>query len=431
MDKICVVGLGYIGLPTAVMFASHGIQVHAVDNNVEVINKLRKKQLHIEEKGLDNLLIQVIEDKKLTISPTPRLADAFIISVPSPINDDKTANLTYVEEATKSIIPYLRKGNLVILESTVPPLTVERVVIPILQQTQLKIGQELFVAHTPERVIPGRILEELVHNDRIIGGINEESAKIAKELYRSFVKGNIHLTNATTAELVKVMENTYRDVNIAYANELAMICEQVNVNVWEAIQLANNHPRVNIHLPGPGVGGHCIAVDPWFLVELQPKLSKLVHLARDINDLMPLYTIKKVRKIFSDHQITSGKVAVLGLSFKADIDDIRESPSLEVIKLLEEFDIDYTAYDPYIKENIMSRQTQNLEEALEHADLVLILTDHQMFKHLDPHHFKTRLRSNLVYDTKNCIETKKWINTGFTVYQLGNSCIEKQELLIN
>ena len=253
--KLCVVGLGYIGLPTAVMFANHGLYVHGVDVNEKAVELIKNKQLHIEENGLQERLESAVDNGHFTVGTTAEEADIFIIAVPSPINEDKTANLNYVREATKSIVPYVRKGNLVILESTVPPRTVEDVMLPVLKETGLELGSELFVSHSPERVIPGKVFEELVNNDRIVGGINEESSRLTVELYKTFVKGNIHVTDATTAEMVKVIENTYRDVNIAFANELGKISEKIGVNAWEAIKLANYHPRVNIHLPGPGVGG--------------------------------------------------------------------------------------------------------------------------------------------------------------------------------
>lgn len=253
--KICVVGLGYIGLPTAVMFANHGVKVHGVDVNPAAVRSIQEKQLHIEENGLQERLNKAVDEGFLTASTTPEEADVFIVAVPSPINPDKTANLEYVREATKSIVPFVKKGNLVILESTVPPKTVERIMIPELIKSDLEIGVDLFVSHSPERVIPGRIFDELVNNDRIVGGINKKSAEMTKELYETFVKGTIHLTDATTAELVKVMENTYRDVNIAFANELAKMADLLDVNIWEAIKFANYHPRVNVHFPGPGVGG--------------------------------------------------------------------------------------------------------------------------------------------------------------------------------
>lgn len=419
--KLCVVGLGYIGLPTAVMFANHGLQVHGVDINERAVEMINNKQLHIEETGLQDRLNTAVDSGNFTASTKPVEADIFIISVPSPINADKTANLEYVREATKSIVPFVKKENLIILESTVPPRTVEDVMIPELVKSGLEIGNDLYVAHSPERVIPGRVFEELVNNDRIVGGINEKSARLTEDLYRTFVKGNIHLTDATTAEIVKVMENTYRDVNIAFANELAKICDKIGVNVWEAIKLANYHPRVNIHYPGPGVGGHCIAVDPWFLVELQPETAKIIHMSRNTNDSMPEYTALKAKSILDKKQISHGRVAVLGLAFKANIDDMRESPSTEVLHHLKELGVDYTVYDPHIKENKIENQTQSLEEAMNHADLVLILTDHNEFKTMNPEGFAHSLRTKQVLDTKNCIVRNVWEDAGFEVSVLGDS----------
>ncbi|MDQ0215923.1 UDP-N-acetyl-D-mannosaminuronic acid dehydrogenase [Oikeobacillus pervagus] len=421
MKKICVVGLGYIGLPTAVMFANRGLQVHGVDVNERAVQLINQKKLHIEENGLEERLIQAIDQQLFTASTEPVEADVFIVAVPSPINCDKSANLDYVREATRSIVPFVREGNLVILESTVPPRTVEDVMIPVLEKTGLKIGEQLYISHSPERVIPGKVFEELVHNDRIVGGINEKSSQMTKELYEIFVKGTIHITDATTAEMVKVIENTYRDINIAFANELAKISDQIGVNAWEAIQLANYHPRVNIHLPGPGVGGHCIAVDPWFLVELQPDLAKMIHLARKTNDSMPLYTVEKTEAILKSHGITQGKIAVVGLAFKANIDDMRESPSLEVIRHLEEKGLSFTAFDPHVKENKLEQQTQYFEEAVKDADIVLILTDHQELKDLDPNTISDKVRSKIVFDTKNCLNRNNWKDAGFEVHVLGDS----------
>ncbi|AIM16245.1 UDP-N-acetyl-D-mannosamine dehydrogenase [Bacillus sp. X1(2014)] len=421
MNKICVIGLGYIGLPTSVMFANNGLQVHGVDVNAAAVQKIQNKQLHIEENGLEERLIAAIDSGNLTVSTTPEKADVFIIAVPSPINPDKTADMTYVKAATKSIVPYLEKGNLVILESTVPPRTVEDIMLPILKESGLEIGTELFVSHSPERVIPGRVFEELVHNSRIVGGINEKSSEMTRDLYRAFVKGEIFLTDATTAEMVKVIENTYRDVNIAFANELARISENIGVNVWEAISLANHHPRVNIHLPGPGVGGHCIAVDPWFLVELDPENAKIIHLSRQTNDSMPLFVANKVKTICEQQQISNPKIAVLGLSFKANIDDMRESPSLEVIHHLNDMNLELTAFDPHIKEQNLPQQSLDLEETLNKADIVLILTDHDEFKILDPKQTANLVRSKIVVDTKNCLPREAWMNAGFDVHVLGDS----------
>lgn len=416
---MCVIGLGYIGLPTAVTFANHGVKVHGVDINPNAVRSIQEKKLHIEEPGLQERLNKAVDEGYLTASTTPKEADVFIISVPSPINPDKTANLEYVREATKSIVPYLRKGNLVILESTVPPKTVERVMIPELIQSGLDIGTELFVAHSPERVIPGRIFEELVNNGRIIGGINKKSAEMTKELYQLFVKGPIHLTDATTAELVKVMENTYRDVNIAFANELAKLAEDLDVNIWEAIHYANFHPRVNIHFPGPGVGGHCIAVDPWFLVELGGEKAQMIHLARKINDGMPLFTAQKTQKILNENNIAGGKVAVLGLAFKGNVDDMRESPSLEVIHELQQLGLEVVSFDPHIKENKHPTQTQNFEEAVNDADMLLVLTDHKEFKEYNP--LSITPKHKIVLDTKNCLNREKWKEAGFQFHLLGDA----------
>lgn len=418
--SICVVGLGYIGLPTAVMFANHGHQVHGVDVNEKAVAMIQNKQLHIEEDGLQERLDMAIEGGMLTAGLTPIEADVFIIAVPSPIKADKTAELEYVRKATASVVPYLKRGNLVILESTVPPRTVEDVMLPELIQSGLEIGTELFVSHSPERVIPGKVFKELVTNDRIIGGINEESARQTSALYQSFVEGQMHETDATTAELVKVMENTYRDVNIAFANELAMIAQGINVNIWEAIKLANYHPRVNIHTPGPGVGGHCIAVDPWFIVELDPEKAQIIHLARKTNDGMPSYTAQLTADILSAKGIKDPKIAVLGLAFKGNIDDMRESPSVEVVGQFRERGFRLNAFDPHIKVNNLPEQTQNLSEAVENASALVILTDHQAFRDLDPTTLTT-LANRIVIDTKNCIDRAKWEQAGFDVYLLGDS----------
>lgn len=418
--KICVVGLGYIGLPTAVTFANHGVRVHGVDVNEKAVEMIQNKQLHIEENGLQERLDKAIDEGFLTASTKPVEADVFIIAVPSPINPDKTANLEYVRAATASVVPYLKKGNLVVLESTVPPKTVENVMLPELIKANLELGLELFVSHSPERVIPGKIFEELIKNDRIVGGINEKSSLLTKELYETFVKGQIHITDATTAELVKVMENTYRDVNIAFANELAKIAETMDVNVWEAIKFANFHPRVNIHYPGPGVGGHCIAVDPWFLVELSPE-AKIIELARKTNDGMPAYTAQKTSQILQEAKKTTGKIAVLGLAFKGNVDDMRESPSTDVIEELQKLGLEVVSYDPHIKTNTHPTQTQSLQEATSAADVILVLTDHNEFKELQPTSILDNVATPIVFDTKNCLQRDVWEQAGFVFNTLGDS----------
>ncbi|WP_409367930.1 nucleotide sugar dehydrogenase [Lysinibacillus sp. 38-6] len=417
--SICVVGLGYIGLPTAVMFANHGIKVHGVDVNPAAVKSIQEKKLHIEENGLQERLNKAVDEGFLTASTTPQEADVFIVAVPSPINPDNTANLEYVRQATASIVPYVKKGNLVILESTVPPKTVEHVMLPELIKANLEFGVDLFVAHSPERVIPGRIFEELVNNDRIVGGIDEKSSQMTKELYQIFVNGTIHLTDATTAELVKVMENTYRDVNIAFANELAKMAEKLDVNIWEAIKFANYHPRVNVHFPGPGVGGHCIAVDPWFLVELGGEQAQIIHMSRNTNDSMPSYTAQKTQAILNENKIAGGKVAVLGLAFKGNVDDMRESPSTIVIDELQNLGLEVISYDPHIKENKHATQTQSLEEATKDADIIVVLTDHNEFKAYDAK--EITVKNKIVFDTKNCLNREKWLEAGFQFHLLGDA----------
>ncbi|UED80855.1 nucleotide sugar dehydrogenase [Lysinibacillus sp. CD3-6] len=417
--SICVVGLGYIGLPTAVMFANHGIKVHGVDVNPAAVKSIQEKKLHIEENGLQERLNKAVDEGFLTASTTPQEADVFIVAVPSPINPDNTANLEYVRQATASIVPYVKKGNLVILESTVPPKTVEHVMLPELIKANLEFGVDLFVAHSPERVIPGRIFEELVNNDRIVGGIDEKSSQMTKELYQTFVNGTIHLTDATTAELVKVMENTYRDVNIAFANELAKMAEKLDVNIWEAIKFANYHPRVNVHFPGPGVGGHCIAVDPWFLVELGGEQAQIIHMSRNTNDSMPRFTAQKTQAILNENKIAGGKVAVLGLAFKGNVDDMRESPSTIVIDELQNLGLDVISYDPHIKENKHATQTQSLVEATKDADIIVVLTDHNEFKAFDA--ADITVKTKIVFDTKNCLNREKWQEAGFQFHLLGDA----------
>ncbi|MGO4733227.1 nucleotide sugar dehydrogenase [Paenibacillus sp. 2KB_22] len=424
--ELCVIGLGYIGLPTAIMFAKHNIHVHGVDVNQDVINSLTSGRIHIVEPGLQNMLDDVMLTKSLSFGVKPKFADAFIISVPTPIRKDKRANLDYVIAATKSIVPFLKKGDLVVLESTVPPRTVEDIMLPILGKTGLEIGEDLFVSHSPERVLPGRLLEELVNNDRIVGGINELSSSKTADLYKTFVKGTIHLTNATTAEMVKLMENTYRDVNIAFANEMAKIAEQVGFNVWEAIELANCHPRVNIHRPGPGVGGHCIAVDPWFIYEAAPASAELIHKSRILNDSMPEYIVTKLNRLLEGFDQPT--IAIMGLAFKGNIDDMRESPAVEIIEKLQS-NYNVTLFDPHVKENVEGKM-DTIEKAVENADVIVVLTDHNEFKGINPVVLFDSMKGDLVVDTRNVLDSDLWINAGFKVHSLGKSSVTTDQLTV-
>lgn len=415
--KLCVLGLGYIGLPTAVMFAKQDIQVHGVDINPDVVTVLNKKEVHINEPGLKEMMIEVMDKGKFTVSDQPQGADAFIIAVPTPLTSNKQANLDYVKSAAHMVLPHLKKGTLIVLESTVPPKTIDNVLIPILEQTGYIIGEELFVSHSPERVLPGNLFEELISNDRIVGGVNEISSKMTVDLYKRFVKGTIHITDTTTAEMVKLMENTYRDVNIALANELARIAEQIGFNVWKAIELANCHPRVNIHKPGPGVGGHCIAVDPWFIVEQLPTESKLISLSRTINDSMPYHVIQKIDDIVKEFK--EPVISVLGLAFKENIDDIRESPSLIIMRELRKRGYHLKIYDPYVK-SFVEGKVATLEEAAVDSDCLVILTDHDIFKKIDFQQIKNLLRNKMVFDTRNTVNQAELEKLGFICIQLGS-----------
>ena len=293
--KICVIGLGYIGLPTASLLGTKGYDVFGVDTSEHVVNTINQGNIHIVEPDLDILVKSAVQSGKLKAGLEPIEADVYILAVPTPFKDDHIPDLSYIEAATKMIAPYVTAGNIVILESTSPVGTTEEVVAKILSQHGHDINNNVYVAHCPERVLPGRILTELVENDRIVGGINEQSTEKTVEFYQTFVRGEVLSTDARTAELSKLTENSCRDVNIAFANELSLICDQENINVWELIKLANRHPRVNILQPGPGVGGHCIAVDPWFIVARSPQQAKLIKIAREINDAKPQWVIEKVR----------------------------------------------------------------------------------------------------------------------------------------
>ncbi|MGG2973682.1 UDP-N-acetyl-D-mannosamine dehydrogenase [Geobacillus stearothermophilus] len=392
MKKVCVIGLGYIGLPTATVLANNGFEVHGVDINEKAVELINNGQVHIYEPDLDIMVKKAVESGNLKASVIPEKADVFIIAVPTPFKENHKPDLTYVEQATRSISPYLEPGNIVILESTSPVGTTEKVAEWILEEREdLSIDENrenrIFVSHCPERVLPGKILKELIENNRIIGGINEESTKRTVEFYKNFVKGKILETNARTAELSKLTENAFRDVNIAFANELSMICDELDINVWELINLANHHPRVNILQPGPGVGGHCIAVDPWFIVDAAPETAKLIRTARMVNDSKPYFVIEKIKEATKNLQ--NPTIACLGLAFKANVDDLRESPAVKIVKELSAI-YDQTIYvaEPHIEElpkELLEFNVQLIktEDAIEKADVVVLLVDHDYFKVID------------------------------------------------
>lgn len=420
MPTLCIVGLGYIGLPTAAMFSSHGLEVVGYDVNTSVVEALNKGEILIEEPGLEEVVKAAVESGKLTASTTPPVAEAYIIAVPTPIADDHTADMRAVRAATRSLIPVIRKGCLVVLESTSPPGTTMNLVKPILEESGLKAGVDFHLAFSPERVLPGLILQELVNNDRVVGGIDEASAIKAQDLYKTFVKGTITRTDPTTAEMVKVMENTFRDVNIALANEFALICEKLGINVWEAIAMANKHPRVNVLKPGPGVGGHCIAVDPWFLVEAAPEEAKLINQARHINEGMPDHVMNLVAAGLGAGDAASKTVACFGLTFKPDIDDTRESPALHIAQRLVAAGYQVKTHDPHVAGTPVEGaiHAATAAEALDGADLLLLLVDHKEFRSLSPE-VASVVRGKAVVDTRNLLDKAAWIAAGFTVRTIG------------
>src|SRR5437868_6408538 len=382
MNKICLLGLGYIGLPTSSMFALAGKNVIGVDPSPRVQAALSSGRLSIDEPELQTLVTAAINSGRLRVETKPEAADAFIIAVPTPLEPaTNRADLRFVEQAARDILPFLRRGNLVVLESTVPPGTTRDVLAPILAESGLQPGQDICVAHCPERVLPGRILVELEQNDRLAGGLTPRCADKAAELYTAFVKGSIMRTDATTAEMVKVMENTFRDVNVALANEFALIAERIGVDVWEAIRLANHHPRVNVLQPGPGVGGHCIAVDPWFLVGAAPLEARLIRTSREVNDSMPEHVVSLLGSMVH----APAPVALLGLTYKAEVDDIRESPAVRVAELAVERGYNVRLCDPHVGPNTpgLPSKLLPLEQALRDAQAVVLLVDHRAFQELD------------------------------------------------
>jgi len=396
--KICVIGLGYIGLPTASLLGTKGFSVHGVDVSEHVVNTINEGNIHIVEPDLDIMVKSAVNAGNLKAGLEPVEADVFIIAVPTPFKGDYEPDLSFVESATRLISPYIKPGNLVILESTSPVGTTDEVVAKILKDNGHDTDKDVFVAHCPERVLPGRILVELVENDRIVGGVNPLATEKAIEFYNSFVRGEVLATDSRTAEMAKLTENSSRDVSIAFANELSIICDNEGINVWELISLANRHPRVNILKPGPGVGGHCIAVDPWFIVARSPEHAKLIKTARLVNDAKPDWVIEKVKS--RAEKFKHPVIGCLGLAFKADVDDLRESPSVDIVRKL----IKQNVGEILISEpNLQSHDEFDLlscEEVIRRADIVLLLVDHKEFKGI-----KTlELNEKVLIDTRGTLQ---------------------------
>jgi UDP-N-acetyl-D-mannosaminuronic acid dehydrogenase len=400
-QKIVVMGLGYIGLPTASMLATKGHQVLGVDVNRKAVDTINSGHIHIIEPDLDILVRSAVNSGNLKAATEPQEADTFIIAVPTPFKqvgeNPKAPDLSYVEAATRAITPFLREGNLVILESTSPVGTTE-LIQRIILEMRPDLEDKIHAAHCPERVLPGHILRELVDNDRIIGGTSRAANEKARDLYKSFCNGQILLTDSRTAELSKLVENSFRDVNIAFANELSVICDHLGINVWETISLANRHPRVNILQPGPGVGGHCIAVDPWFIVSSAPEQSRLIRTARQVNDAKPHWVIEKIK--VKAERFKAPVIGCLGITFKANIDDLRESPALDIVQELQEMGLgQLLVCDPNVHQDKTAIPLSPLKQVLKEADILVLLVDHEEFKQID----RDTIRDKVVIDTRGAL----------------------------
>lgn len=407
--RLAILGMGYIGLPTAVAIATRGIDVIGVDINPSTVAAISRGEVPFVEPDLAVAVSGAVAMGRLTATTETPEADAFIIAVPTPFNEDRTANMSYVKAAAEQIAPRLKPGNIVVLESTSPPGTTEKVgrwigaLRPDLRMPRNGDAiADVFVAHCPERVLPGRIMIEIVTNDRVVGGLTPRCAEKAASIYRLFAQGEILLTDAASAEMAKLSENAYRDVNIAFANELSTICESLHIDVWEVIRLANRHPRVGILSPGPGVGGHCIPVDPWFIVSAAPELARLIRTARDVNDRRPHDVAERV--VAKAERFRSPTIACLGLTFKANVDDARESPAIEVVSLIAKAlpEVEILVADPYVAampellKGYGNLRLENAHEAVERADIVVLLVEHEPFRALR----HTRLGGKVIYDTR-------------------------------
>ncbi|HEP6427501.1 UDP-N-acetyl-D-mannosamine dehydrogenase [Burkholderia cenocepacia] len=408
-ETVSVIGLGYIGLPTAAAFAARRKSVIGVDVSQHAVDTINRGEIHIVEPELDMLVHAAVTQGHLRATTTPEPADAFLIAVPTPFADGNKPDLSYIEAACRSIAPVLKKGDLVVLESTSPVGATERMAAWLAaQRPDLTFPQQagersdIRIAHCPERVLPGHVVRELVENDRVIGGMTRKCGTRAQELYAVFVRGECILTDARTAEMCKLTENAFRDVNIAFANELSVICDQLDINVWELIRLANRHPRVSVLQPGPGVGGHCIAVDPWFIVDSAPEHARLIRTARHVNDDKPHFVVERVRHAAS--RFREPVIACLGLAFKADIDDLRESPAMKIVETLaEQCDATLLVVEPNVDAlpaslDVKARQC-DLHTALAEADVIVILVDHASFRRMDP----VRLQTKVVIDTRGVL----------------------------
>jgi UDP-N-acetyl-D-mannosaminuronic acid dehydrogenase len=415
MKKISILGMGYIGLPTACMLANSGFEVLGVDIDEEIINKLNFGKLHIEEPELEKIFLNALKNKKLKVSLELEKSDVFIIAVPTPLDHQNKADLSYVISAANKIRDKIEKGNLVILESTSPPGTTRNIVGKIItSSTGLLAGKDYYLAFCPERVLPGKIVYELENNDRIVGGIDKKSAEITEDIYKTFVKGKIFLTDLETSEFVKLAENTYRDINIAFANEISLICRDYGIDVREVIKYANMHPRVNILNPGPGVGGHCIAVDPWFILENTGRKDTLIEKSRNINNNMPFIISERVAEIVSKYK--EPKVTIFGFSYKENVGDIRESPAVVINNELTRKGIKVSIYDPLVINTKYNLSV--LEDSVDGSDLILLFSGHSVFKEIDLVLVSDLMRNRNIFDTRNFFDKATVEKLGFNYYNI-------------
>lgn len=398
---INVIGLGYIGLPTALMLASAGNEVVGTDYNDTLVKTLKSNQLTFEEPGLEDLFTSAI-NSGIKFTNEYQSTDFYIVTVPTPYDkEDKKIDPSYVIAATKKVLEVCKKGTLLVIESTISPSTIDKFVRPLIKEAGMTIDEDIFLVHAPERILPGQMIKELKHNSRTIGADSPEAAQKVKEVYSTFCEGEIVCTDIRTAEMTKVVENTYRGINIAFANELTKIARHDNLDVHEIIKIANMHPRVNILSPGPGVGGHCIPVDPWFLVGDYPRLTSLISTALEINESMPEMVLERISYIMKENSITDrNKVGIYGLTYKADVDDIRESPTLQLFEKMEaHFAEPFRVFDPMLKEKVLENQQMDYTRFLEESDIVVLMVEHS--------HLKDNLSSlegKLILDTHNLIE---------------------------
>ena len=402
--KVNVIGLGYIGLPTALIMAASGVEVVGTDYNKELVETLKAGHTTFEEKGLDELFAKAVESG-IKFTTEYQKADMYVVSVPTPYyKETKTIDAAYVVSAVKSVLNVCDKGTILVIESTVSPGTIEKFVRPVLAENGFEDGTDIHLVHAPERILPGNMIYELEYNSRTIGADNREIAEKVKEVYATFCKGEIVLTDIKSAELSKVVENTFRDINIAFANELTRICRDAGLDVYEIIKIANKHPRVNILQPGPGVGGHCISVDPWFLVGDYPNIVNIIKSAREVNDSQPMFVFERIQDIMKEKSITDfSKVGLYGLTYKENVDDVRESPTLQMLEYLETKDIHgLKVYDPFISKNIVENQYHNLDEFLTSVDIVVIMVSHDEIKNN-----QEKLLDKIILDTRNIITVGK------------------------